>query len=104
MRFLILILGRTDEFRIRGWSNQQRPTLKERPMTDPKTHTLEVPGAVLHYDVREAAESGTHPTLLLIGSPMDASGFGSLAARVTDRTVVTYDPRGIARSPRTDGA
>jgi pimeloyl-ACP methyl ester carboxylesterase len=71
-------------------------------MIEPKSHTLEVPGAVLHYDVREATDS-TRPTLLLIGSPMDAGGFVSLATRVTDRTVVTYDPRGIARSPRTDG-
>lgn len=71
-------------------------------MSEPKTHTLEVAGAVLHYDVREAV-AGDHPTLLLIGSPMDASGFVSLATRVTDRTVVTYDPRGVGRSPRTDG-
>lgn len=71
-------------------------------MTEPKTHTLEVPGAVLRYDVREAADSGA-PPLLLIGSPMDASGFVSLAARFPDRTVVTYDPRGTGRSVRTGG-
>jgi hypothetical protein len=29
-------------------------------MTEPKTHTLEVPGCVVHYDVREA-EAGTAP-------------------------------------------
>jgi hypothetical protein len=29
-------------------------------------HTLEVPGAVLHYDVR-AHDSSTEPVLLLIG-------------------------------------
>ncbi|MFB4279908.1 alpha/beta fold hydrolase [Nonomuraea sp. MTCD27] len=67
------------------------------------THTIEVPGAVLHYDVHEAGAS-THPTLLLIGSPMDATGFAGLVTRIKDRTVVTYDPRGIGRSPRTDGA
>jgi pimeloyl-ACP methyl ester carboxylesterase len=72
-------------------------------MTEPKTHTLEVPGAVLHYDVR-AAEGVAGPDLLLIGSPMDASGFVSLAERFADRTVVTYDPRGTGRSQRTDGA
>ena len=27
---------------------------KERAMTEPKTDTIDVPGAVLHYDVREA--------------------------------------------------
>ena len=35
---------------------------------------------------------------------MDASGFADLAERFTDRTVVTYDPRGAARSERTDGS
>src|SRR5262245_11638959 len=72
-------------------------------MTEPQTQTLDVPGAVLHYDVRRA-EASTAPTLLMIGSPMDATGFTSLAERFKDRTVVTYDPRGIGRSPRTDGA
>lgn len=72
-------------------------------MTDAKTYTLDVPGAVLHYDVREAEASST-PTLLMIGSPMDASGFTSLAQRFQERTVVTYDPRGAGRSQRTDTA
>jgi pimeloyl-ACP methyl ester carboxylesterase len=72
-------------------------------MTTPETHTLDVPGAVLHYDVRRA-EGGTAPLLLMIGSPMDASGFATLAEYFPDRTVVTYDPRGIGRSVRTDGA
>jgi pimeloyl-ACP methyl ester carboxylesterase len=70
---------------------------------DAKTYTLDVPGAVLHYDVREA-EASSAPTLLMIGSPMDASGFTSLAQRFQDRTVVTYDPRGAGRSQRTDTA
>jgi len=34
---------------------------------------------------------------------MDASGFGTLAAQFPDRTVVTYDPRGLGRSTRHDG-
>ncbi|MEU8245626.1 alpha/beta hydrolase [Nonomuraea sp. NPDC048916] len=72
-------------------------------MSEPKTHTLEVPGGILHYDVREA-EAGGAPALLMIGSPMDASGFAALAGHFRDRTVVTYDPRGIGRSERTDGA
>jgi pimeloyl-ACP methyl ester carboxylesterase len=76
---------------------------KGTPMTEPKTHTLDVPGAVLHYDVREA-ERSTAPILLMIGSPMDASGFTSLVEHFRDRTVVTYDPRGIGRSQRADGA
>ena len=35
---------------------------------------------------------------------MGASGFVTLASHFTDRTVVTYDPRGADRSRRTDGA
>ena len=38
-------------------------------MTEPKTHTLDAPGAVLHYDVR-SNDASTEPVLLLIGSPM----------------------------------
>ena len=72
-------------------------------MTEPKTSTLTVPGAVLHYDVR-SAESSRHPVLLMIGSPMGADGFATLAGHFTDRTVVTYDPRSSGRSKRTDGA
>jgi pimeloyl-ACP methyl ester carboxylesterase len=78
-------------------------------MTEPTTHTLDVPGAVLTYDVRtgdagNAGDAGTAPVLLVIGSPMGASGFGTLVGHFTDRTVVTYDPRGVERSVRTDDA
>jgi len=72
-------------------------------MSEPKTDTLHVPGAVLHYDVR-SADSSTHPVLLIIGSPMGADGFVTLAGHFADRAVVTYDPRGSGRSQRTDGA
>jgi pimeloyl-ACP methyl ester carboxylesterase len=72
-------------------------------MTEPKTYTLDVPGAVLTYDVR-SNDSSTEPVLLLIASPMGAAGFNSLAGYFTDRTVVTYDPRGVERSQRADGA
>ena len=67
-----------------------------------ETHTLEVPGAVLTYDVRQGTGSG-EPTLLLIGYPMAAAGFNTLAGHFTDRTVVTYDPRGSERSVREPG-
>jgi pimeloyl-ACP methyl ester carboxylesterase len=66
-------------------------------MPDPTTHTLAVPRAVLTYDVRRA-EGSTEPALLLIGSPMGAAGFGTLATHFPDRTLVTYDPRGVERS------
>ena len=72
--------------------------------TEPKTQTLDVPGATLRYDVREAEGESAAPVLVMIGSPMDASGFTTLAEHFRDRTVVTYDPRGIGRSKRTDGA
>jgi len=73
-------------------------------VTNVTTHTLDVPGATLTYDVRGAlpATDGQLP-LLLIGQPMDASGFGTLASLLPDRTVVTYDPRGLGRSTRSDG-
>jgi pimeloyl-ACP methyl ester carboxylesterase len=68
--------------------------------TEITTRTLEVPGATLTYDVREG--SGDATTLVLIGTPMGAAGFGTLAAHFTDRTVVTYDPRGTERSTLAD--
>ena len=48
-------------------------------MTEPKTHSLDLPGATVTYDVREAESESAEPVLLMIGSPMDASGFTSLA-------------------------
>src|SRR5947208_1444890 len=72
-------------------------------MTEPTTQTLVLPGATLTYDVRVAESENTEPALLMIGSPMDASGFTTLAGHFPDRTVVTYDPRGVERSPRADG-
>jgi len=77
--------------------------MSEQTMTTATTHTLEVPGAVLTYDVRRGGAADS-PVLLMIGSPMGAAGFGTLAGYFTDRTVVTYDPRGVERSRRTDGA
>jgi pimeloyl-ACP methyl ester carboxylesterase len=72
-------------------------------MTEPMTHTLDAPGAVLTYDIRPN-EASTEPVLLLIGSPMAAAGFVTLAGHFTDRTVVTYDPRGAERSVKADPA
>lgn len=71
-------------------------------MTEPTSHTVDAPGAVIHYDVR--GSDATQPPLLMFGSPMDATGFGTLAGHFADRTVVTYDPRGAGRSKRTDDA
>ncbi|GAA1232409.1 alpha/beta fold hydrolase [Pseudonocardia alaniniphila] len=65
------------------------------------TRTLDAPGATITYDVHGSL--GDARTLLLVGSPMDATGFTTLAGHFTDRPVVTYDPRGTGRSMRTDG-
>jgi pimeloyl-ACP methyl ester carboxylesterase len=72
-------------------------------LIEPVSQTLEVPGAILTYDVRRKDPS-TDPILFMIASPMGAAGFGTLATHFSDRTVVTYDPRGSERSTRTDGA
>jgi pimeloyl-ACP methyl ester carboxylesterase len=69
-----------------------------------KTETLEAPGATITYDVREAETGNGAPVLLMIGAPMGAGGFTTLAGHFPDRTVVTYDPRGVGRSERADGA
>src|SRR6516162_3872959 len=69
-------------------------------MPDPSltAQALDVPGARLYYEQR-----GTGPLLLMIGSPMDSTGFAGLASALADRyTTVTYDPRGIGDSSRED--
>jgi pimeloyl-ACP methyl ester carboxylesterase len=69
-------------------------------MIDAMTYTIDVPGAVLTYDVRSASGSDRTP-LVMVGSPMAAAGFTTLAGYFTDRTVVTYDPRQSGRSTLT---
>jgi pimeloyl-ACP methyl ester carboxylesterase len=68
------------------------------------THILDTAEVDLAYDVngRLPATDG-RPPLFMIGQPMDASGFATLASYFPDRTVVTYDPRGLGRSTRKDG-
>ena len=68
------------------------------------TQTLVTNDADIVYDVRGPlpTSDGRRP-LLMIGQPMDASGFATLASYFPDRTVITYDPRGLGRSVRTDG-
>ncbi|MBM0276671.1 alpha/beta fold hydrolase [Micromonospora tarensis] len=73
-------------------------------MTDIRTHTFVIPGVDLVYDVRgPLPPADGRRALLMIGQPMTAEGFTALAPHFTDRTVVTYDPRGLGRSVRTDG-
>lgn len=68
------------------------------------TNTLRLDDADIVYDVRgQLPPADGRPPLVMIGQPMDASGFATLASYFTDRTVVTYDPRGLGRSTRHDG-
>jgi pimeloyl-ACP methyl ester carboxylesterase len=70
-------------------------------MTEKTTHTIAAPGATITYDIRPS-QSTTERPLILIGSPMGASGFETLAGFFADRTIVTYDPRGAERSVKDD--
>ncbi|MDQ1041260.1 pimeloyl-ACP methyl ester carboxylesterase [Streptomyces sp. V3I8] len=67
-------------------------------------YTLRTADADLVYDVHGPlpADSG-RPPLVMVGQPMDAGGFATLASLFPERTVITYDPRGIGRSVRKDG-
>ena len=68
------------------------------------THILDTAAADISYDVHGPLPTADgRPPLFMIGQPMDASGFGTLASYFPDRTVVTYDPRGLGRSTRKDG-
>ncbi|QLY28923.1 alpha/beta fold hydrolase [Nocardia huaxiensis] len=68
------------------------------------THVLSTADADITYDVHGPLPTadGRAP-LFFIGQPMDASGFRALVAEFPDRTVITYDPRGLGRSVRKDG-
>jgi pimeloyl-ACP methyl ester carboxylesterase len=68
------------------------------------THMLETAEVDIAYDVHGPLPPvDGRPPLFMIGQPMDASGFATLASHFPDRTVVTYDPRGLGRSSRKDG-
>jgi pimeloyl-ACP methyl ester carboxylesterase len=68
------------------------------------THILELAEVDLAYDVHgPLPTAGGRPPLFMIAQPMDASGFAALVPLFPDRTVVTYDPRGLGRSARKDG-
>ena len=68
------------------------------------THLLETAEADITYDVHGPLPAADgRPPLFMIGQPMTASGFSTLASYLPDRTVITYDPRGLGRSTRKDG-
>ena len=68
--------------------------------------TVAVPGAVLSFAVRGDLADATpdSPPLILCGSPMDSTGFASLAAGIPagpdGRVLVLTDPRNTGRSTR----
>jgi pimeloyl-ACP methyl ester carboxylesterase len=68
-------------------------------MSTTKVDTLPVPGANLHYKVR-----GSGPLLLILqGGDGNADGTDGLANYLVDHyTIVTYDRRGLSRSPLAD--
>jgi pimeloyl-ACP methyl ester carboxylesterase len=68
------------------------------------THTLQTAEAAIAYDVHGPLPTADgRPPLFMIGQPMTASGFTTLASLFPDRTVITYDSRGLGRSTRKDG-
>jgi pimeloyl-ACP methyl ester carboxylesterase len=68
------------------------------------TQMLDTTDAEIAYDVHgPLPPADGHPPLFMIGQPMTADGFDALASQFPDRTVVTYDPRGLGRSTRKDG-
>jgi pimeloyl-ACP methyl ester carboxylesterase len=68
------------------------------------TNVLETAEVDIVYDVHgPLPPADGRPLLFMIGQPMAASGFSALVPHFPDRTVVTYDPRGLDRSTRKDG-
>jgi pimeloyl-ACP methyl ester carboxylesterase len=68
------------------------------------THVLETTAAAITYDVHGPLPTADgRPPLFMIGQPMTATGFATLASLFPERTAVTYDPRGLGRSTRSDG-
>lgn len=67
--------------------------------------TLALPDADIVHHVRgPLPPPDAEPVLLMIGQPMTSEGFTDLAAQMPERTVVTYDPRGLGESTRRDGS
>ena len=65
------------------------------------THVVGAGDDAITYDIHGDLTEATvdRPALFLFAAPMDASGLALLAALMTDRPVVTYDPRGAGRNP-----
>jgi pimeloyl-ACP methyl ester carboxylesterase len=67
-------------------------------------HELVTDEVDLVYDVHGPLPTADdRPPLFMIGHPREAADFATPSANMIDRTVVTYDPRGLGRSVRKDG-
>jgi pimeloyl-ACP methyl ester carboxylesterase len=67
-------------------------------------HTLVTAEVDLAYEVHGPLPTADgRPPLVMIGHPLVAGDLTALASTFLDRTVVTYDPRGLGRSVRKDG-
>lgn len=93
-----------DESRLCSRIRPEISCLRSRSDAMATMHTLETAEADIVYDVHGSLPTADgRPPLFMIAQPMDASGFATLASLFADRTVVTYDPRGLGRSMRKDG-
>lgn len=74
------------------------PTDLERSI---QTHVVGEGDDAITYDIHGDLGHATpdRPVLFMFASPMEAAAFGPMANLVTDRPVVTYDPRGAGRNP-----
>lgn len=66
-----------------------------------QTHVVGEGDDAITYDIHGDLADATpdRPVLFMFASPMEAAAFGPMASHVTDRPVVTYDPRGAGRNP-----
>lgn len=74
------------------------PTDPERSI---QTHVVGEGDDAITYDIHGDLADATpdRPVLFMFASPMEAAAFGPMASHITDRPVVTYDPRGAGRNP-----
>jgi pimeloyl-ACP methyl ester carboxylesterase len=66
-----------------------------------RTHVVGDGDDAITYDIHGDLADATsdRPALFMFASPMEAAAFGPMVEHVTDRPVVTYDPRGAGRNP-----
>lgn len=74
-----------------GDADQEARARTSNPTTT--EHAVDRPDTTVVYDVHgQLPTVAGRPPLVMIGQPMDASGFTTLLDYFPDRTVITYDP------------